>query len=165
MSLIRDISKWSRKTVISSFIFSVSVLVLAIVLFLILPSAFGSKIQYRVNPAGRSDLLENTKLKLIFRTHAHLAGVLKIPQNDIILESVTNKIWTDNSLECPIPLYGPSVVPIDNIIPYNIHGWTIAYKIGTTSYLYHTSIKGEWVLCSKIEIPNNIAIYHSPSNN
>ena len=168
MSLIVDISKWSQKTLKSWLMTLISVFVLACALYIILPYYFGRKTLNNnslnsLNSSNSSKVkiseqiarqIEKTRLNLIFRTHADLAKVLKVPQQDIILNEVKTKTWTDTSLECLKPLQGPPLTTIP--IRTSLNGWIITWKLGDIIYEYNTSVKGDWILCSKIEIPNNI---------
>lgn len=117
-----------------------------------------------LNPGQSEALHEQTKLRLIFRTHADLADQLGVPQQDIILNEVISKFWMDTSLECPEPLFGKIKIGPEELSSASIQGWLITWKLGNVIYSYNTSVRGDWVLCSKIEIPSGISRYRSPSN-
>jgi competence protein ComGC len=172
--LLEDVSKWAKKQVFNTLQISISTIILTIILFFFLPNFLTQSTRYstnNMNTTNKSNItqqikkdinqyMHDTKMRLIFRTHADLADKLGVPQSDIILKNVINKTWNDDSLECLNPLYGKPLVKIPQI--YKIKGWLIVWKLGNTIYEYHTSVKGDWVTCSKIEIPQDIAKYRSP---
>jgi hypothetical protein len=171
MSLIVAITDWARKTLKSWITIFISTVVLACVFWIMLPRYFGGRNTVPVTPVQStpemlsdeiSKHINDTKLRLIFRTHADLADRLGIPQQDIILNEVKPKTWTDTGLECPTPDFGSPLVEVPQRT--KLQGWIITWKLGTDVYEYNTSVKGDWVLCSKIEIPEGIAQYRSPAN-
>lgn len=174
MSFIADLNNFAIKSLRSLMLFTMSVIILACVLYLFLPSLLGgnlnrrtqtsqtSQITQRTQPLDQQQQIEDTRLRLIFRTHADLADRLGVPQQDITLNEVKRKMWTDTSLECPSPFRGTPLVNISQRT--TMPGWLMTWKLGNTIYEYNTSVKGDWVLCSKIEIPNDIAQYRSPAD-
>lgn len=173
MSLLKDVSSWAKTTVLEGVTFSISMIIIACLLLIALPKIINpNSPRYRdidsklakKSMKSQDDIsaelsrqIEDTKLRLIFRTHADLAKRLKIPQSDVILNGVENKTWRDTALEC-IASDFPGVNPITlNPQLKNVKGWRIVYKVGRTNYEYNTSTRGDWVLCSKIEIPDDIA--------
>ena len=148
---------------------------LACVLMIVLPSVLSRKTSPNIDRSTSENVsvsqskrqiaqqLQNTKLRLIFRTHADLADRLGVPQQDIVLNETKDKVWTDTSLECLTPFRGSALVQVPQRT--ELPGWLITWKLGTTIYEYNTSIKGDWVLCSKIEIPEGVAQYRSSSDN
>ena len=177
MSLIKDIDSWAKRTVWNTLIFSISLVLVACVLLIALPRIIDPKSQrYRdvmETPMYSTDTnvsqqlaqqLKDTRLRLMFRTHAHLADRLGIPQSDIMLVRVVDKTWKDTSLECMNPSLSGVYPLTQDPQPINVKGWKIIYKVGTLHYEYNTSYKGDWILCSKNEIPKDIAVYRSPLN-
>lgn len=174
MSLILDLNKYAKKTFNKLITFCSLVVVLACVLMTVLPDLLSSRASGKPDVlftgSSRSNIetqikrqLEATKLRLIFRTHTDLADKLGIPQQDISLNETIPKVWADTSLECPAPVYGGD--PLTQVPQrINTQGWLITFKLGNTMYEYNTSVKGDWILCSKNEIPEDIAQYRSPAN-
>lgn len=163
MSLIVDINKWVKKTLSTWLTFGLSVIGLACLLMSILPDSLGKRKDitnnnYKNNPKKHiqrqlQSQIEDTKIRLIFRTHADLADKLGVPQKDIILNKAMVKTWKDTSLECLEPIYGSPIVSVPQQM--SIKGWFITWKYGNTMYGYNTSIKGDWVLCFKNDIPKD----------
>ena len=177
MSLIVQLSQWSKKTATNWFIFIVSTCIITCIFWLILPTIFGRRNVISSKSTRTRDTrntqqslsreisrqIEDTKLRLIFRTHTDLSDRLDIPQQDIILHEVKDKTWTDTGLECPEPYR--NIKPLVEIPQRtNLQGWIILWKLGNDMFEYNTSIRGDWVLCSKIEIPEDIAEYRSPAD-
>lgn len=152
MSLVVDINKWVKNTFINLVLFVCSVFVVALLLYLLLNSGTyrNGEINNSSSKHNQINLIEQTRIELILRTLADLSNRMDVPENDIVLESITDKIWKDTSLECPNPLNDSSLTLVPEL--YNKPGWLIAWKFENIVYEYNTSINGEWVLCSKIEI-------------
>lgn len=164
MSLIVDLTTWVNNKLNSMAITLTCTIILALFLYTTIPDMLRTHSHMRnQNGTNHSNIQQNAQTRLILQTHAHLANTLGVSKEDIIFNGITNKTWTDTSLECPRPYNNnkPLVqVPIKNQVP----GWLISWKLGNTIYEYNTSTGGEWVLCNKIEIPKNIYQYRSPAS-
>lgn len=166
MSLFVDLNKYGKKLLNKLATMMISVLVLGFTMYIILPDLLGNRAQpppphpqktpEQIKTDSISQQTEKTRLRLIMRTGTHLADTLGIPQQDIILNGVTNKTWTDTGLECPQP-QNPSIKPLVTVPQRtSLPGWLITWKLGNTVYEYNTSVRGDWILCNKIEIPENV---------
>jgi hypothetical protein len=168
MSLVTDISSWATRTLNSLITTLICAFVIALLLYMNLPDKSYYERSLPSNTITPEKVFTNnpteeTRLRLIFRTNAHLTDTLGVSSQDIVLNGVTNKTWTDTGLECPQPYNNGkplATVPQKTQIP----GWLISWKLGSTIYEYNTSSRGDWVLCNKIEIPKDIYQYRSPTS-
>jgi len=164
MSLIVDVNAWISKKLNNLLSILISTLVLAIFLYTLSRSKSDKQIRKsqkisHLDNISSEDRIEQTRLSLIFKTGEHLSKLLGISQKDITFNGVSNKTWSDTSLEC--------IQPYNNAKPLvslpertQLQGWLITWKLAglnsDTIYQYNTSIKGDWVLCNKNEIPHDI---------
>jgi hypothetical protein len=87
---------------------------------------------------------------------------LGVAVSDIILIDTQEKTWNDTSLECITPLYGAPLTAAP--VAGRIRGWEIVFKYNKTAYIYNTSATGQWILCSKNDMPTGIAQYRVPTS-
>lgn len=95
----------------------------------------------------------------------HLSKVYNetIGENDIFVQQVVLKKWTDTNLNCP-----EKGEPTELPTLQDLEGWLIVWKFtdanGTKLYQYHTTVDGMWIRCGEMKLPTKIHQNYKPSD-
>jgi hypothetical protein len=157
----------------SSIVFSVSVALLSILLLILLVrnSPYSLNRNTIHNSLNALQYSQSQQLNFVKETREHLASYLHVPIQDVLFSDMIRKTWTDSTYNCPVPyatrtqyVNKQTKVPVPVLITQNINGWLIVFTYGSYAYQYHVNDNGDWSLCNKTDIPNNIAIDYVPTS-
>lgn len=149
-SVIDDVINYGFDKITRMLIVSALTIIVAMCLFFVFNKFYYMKKFTPVNPRMSND---DYVTNIVLQTKRDLSLYLNVPIDDVIFISITPKVWMDSSLECVDAMKGSLT---KTPLPRKQNGFIVAHKYRSYIYQYNTTSDGQFVLCNKIEIPNNI---------